>query len=90
MAELAQGRSVESVAARHGVKAARLRWWRWRLATPASTALAVTRMVEVLRPEAPLAEPGLRIRVGQAVLELPTQVSAEYVGRVLAVAGAAC
>ena len=90
MAELAQGRSAESVAARHGVKAARLRWWRWRLASPTSTSLALTRMVEVLGPEAPVADLNLRIHVGEAVLELPAGMAPEYVGRVLAVAGAAC
>ena len=90
IAELARGRSVESVARQHGVTAGRVRWWRWRLRTQPTAAIAPARMVEILPMSIPTAVASLRILVGEVVLELPAETPAEYVGRVLGAAHAAC
>lgn len=91
VAELARGRSVESIAERHGVTSAHLRWWRWRLGTAATTALAPTRMVELVPARTMTAPPAsLRMFVAGVVLELPADTPPEYVGRVLCAARAAC
>ena len=91
IAELARGRSVESIAQRHGVTSARLRWWRWRLGT-VTTAPAPTRMVEIVPVPARAmpAAASLRMYVVGVVLELPADTPPEYVGRVLCAARAAC
>ena len=90
VAELARGRSVESIAQRHGVTSARLRWWRWRLGTAPTTAPAPTRMVEIVPARAMPAAASLRMYVAGVVLELPADTPPEYVGRVLCAARAAC
>ena len=64
-----------------------VRWWRWRLGTQP---IASARMVEILPARTPAAVATLRILVGDVVLELPAETSAEYVGRVLGAARAAC
>ena len=89
MAELARGRSLESMARRYGVTIGRLRWWRWRLGSEPS-AQAAPRMVEVLPAPAQTAGAGLRVLAGDLVLELPAGTPPEYVGRVLGSARAAC
>ena len=88
VAELARGRSLESMARRHGVTIGRLRWWRWRLGSEPS-AQAAPRMVEVLPSPATTAGAGVRVVVGDVVLELPVGTPPEYVGRVLGAARAA-
>jgi len=91
VAELARGRSIESIAERHGVTSARLRWWRWRLGTAATTALAPTRMVELVPAARTMTAPAsLRMFVVGVVLELPADTPPEYVGRVLCAARSAC
>lgn len=90
IAELAGGRSVESIARQHGVTSGLVRWWRWRLGTQPSSEIASARMVEVLPARTPAAVASLRILVGDVVLELPAETPAEYVGRVLGAARAAC
>ena len=90
VAELAYGRSVESVAEQHGVMPDRLRWWRWRLGSASAIALAPTRMIEVLPMQAPVPAAGIRIVVGDAVVELPAGTPPEYVGRVIGAARSAC
>jgi len=90
IAELVRGRSIESIAQRHGVTSARLRWWRWRLGTATATAPAPTRMVEIVPARTMPADASLRVYVVGVVLELPADTPPEYVGRVLCAARAAC
>ena len=90
IAELARGRSVASVALQHGVLPGRLRWWRWRLGSAPPTAIVPARMIEILPAPPVEAVGGLRILVGDVVLELPAGTSPEYVGRVLGATRASC
>ena len=82
ISELAQGRSVERVARQHGVTPARLRWWRWRLATSSTTAMVPTRMVEILPGPPAVTVASIRILVGDVVIELPPTMMPVDVGRV--------
>lgn len=90
VAELARGRSVASVAQRHGVMPGRLRWWRWRLGSAPATAIVPARMVEILPAPPRVTASGLRVLVGDVVLELPAGTPPEYVGRVLGATRTAC
>ncbi len=90
VAELAQGRSVERVARQHGVIPARLRWWRWRLATAPCTAIVPTRMIEILPGPPAAAVAGVRILVGDVVIELPAAMTPADIGRVARAACAPC
>ena len=90
MAELARGRSVASVARQHGVTPQLVRWWKWRLGSVPTTAIVPARMVEILPAPPRAAASGLRVLVGDVVLELPAGTPPEYVGRVLGAARAAC
>jgi len=87
---------VERVASEHGVSAARLRWWRWRLSTELGAApeAAGLRMLEVIaRTETVASAPareGVRVIVGEVVLELGAGLAPEYVGRVVAAIRQAC
>jgi transposase-like protein len=82
--ELAQGRSVERIARQHGVTPRLLRWWRWRIGTSPTTAMQSPRMIEVLPVAVPTAtdRAGVRILVGDVVLELPAAMAAEDIGRI--------
>ena len=88
MTELAQGRSVERIARQHGVTPRLLRWWRWRLGTSPTTAMQSPRMIEVLPVPVPVPvtaatdRAGVRILVGDVVLELPTAMAPEDIGRI--------
>ena len=84
MTELAQGRSVERIARQHGVTPRLLRWWRWRLGSAPTAALQSPRMIEVLPMAAPTAtdRAGVRILIGDVVLELPAAMAAEEIGRI--------
>lgn len=88
--ELAQGRSVERVARQHGVMPARLRWWRWRLGTVPATALAPTRMVEITPASSVSANEGVRILVGDVLLELPASMAPAAIGQLVAALRAPC
>ena len=90
VAELARGRSVASVAQHHGVMPDRLRWWRWRLGSPPATAIVPARMIEIVPAPSRVTASGLRVFVGDVVLELPAGTPPEYVGRVLGAIRAAC
>ena len=95
VAELSGVRSVERVASEHGVAPARLRWWRWRLgAGPGSASVAGPRMIEVIARAVPVPSApdhvGVRILVGEVVLELPVGTAPDYLGRVVAAVRAAC
>ncbi|MBA3818593.1 MAG: hypothetical protein H0X17_06845 [Deltaproteobacteria bacterium] len=92
MAELAQGRSVQRIANQHGVTPARLRWWRWRLGTAPTAAMRPPRMIEILPVAAPTAaaRTGVRILVGDVVLELPAAMAPEDIGRLVGAVRATC
>ena len=90
VAELAKGRSVERVAHQHGVMPARLRWWRWRLGAGPTTALAPTRMVEIVPASGVTAGEGVRMLVGDVVLELPASMAPADIGRLVAAVRAPC
>ena len=92
MAELAQGRSVQRIANQHGVTPALLRWWRWRLGTAPTAAMGPPRMIEILPEAAPTAaaRTGVRILVGDVVLELPAAMAPEDIGRLVGAVRATC
>ena len=90
VSELARGHSVEGVARQHGVMPARLRWWRWRLGTRPTPALLPTRMVEVLPAPGPIAREGVRILVGDLVLEVPASMAPAEIGRLVAAVRSSC
>lgn len=87
---MAQGRSVERVAGQHGVMPARLRWWRWRLGTGPTTALVPTRMIEIMPASGVPSGEGVRILVGDVVLELPPSMTPAHIGRLVAAVRAPC
>ena len=92
VAELADGRSVERVARRHGLIPARLSWWRWRLGSESTTALARPRMIEIVptRSMAAADRAGVRILVGDIVVELPLATTPEDLGRIVGAIRATC
>lgn len=69
---------------------ARLRWWRWRLGTGRTTALAPTRMVEIMPALGVTPGEGIRILVGDVVLELPAAMAPADIGRIVAAVRAPC
>lgn len=88
--EVASGRQIERVAAQHGVAVARLRWWRWRLATDA--AVDAPRLVEVVLDSASqaLQRAILRLLIDGVTLELPADTAPEFVARLLQSLRATC
>jgi len=92
VAELADGCSVEQVARRHGLSPARLRWWRWRLGSASSTARAAPRLLEIVSMRSPAASDrvGVRILLGDIVLELPPATTPADLGCIVAAIRATC
>ncbi len=92
MAELAQGRSVQRIASQHGVTPGLLRWWRWRLGTAPTATMGPPRMIEILPVAVPTAtdRAGVRILVGDVVLELPVAMAPEDIGRLARAICAPC
>jgi len=92
VAELTDGRSVEQVARRHGLIPARLTWWRWRIGSAATTALMAPRMLEIVSPRSMTASDraGVRIFVGDILLELPPATTPEDIGRIVGAIRATC
>ena len=92
VAELETGRTVDRVCQQYGLIPERLRWWRWRLGSLPTTALAPPRMLEIVPMRSPAASDraGVRILVGDVVLELPPATTPEDIGRIVGAIRATC